>query len=204
MNAWDTKPEAHQEDVPTPRTDTQNVFLCRGQRAPADERCSAIMGHVIGHTAASSGWLYRNRWMLWLPMAPLAGFASLWGLSIGVGDIDLEAGGRFALTIFYLPVLWLISAAVVGGVCVGGLAICDKRGVRASRGLAVALAGAGVIEALLFGLAVMIGHNYAARAQSLRCRAAGRFIWVRTSAHQRKTFCVKAFGSVPRPSSVPA
>jgi hypothetical protein len=84
------------------------------------------------------------------------------GLSIGVGDIDLEAGGRFALTIFYLPVLWLISAAVVGGVCVGGLAICDKRGVRASRGLAVALAGAGVIEALLFGLAVMIGHNYAA------------------------------------------
>jgi hypothetical protein len=126
------------------------------------------------------------------------------GLSIGVGDIDLEAGGRFALTIFYLPVLWLISAAVVGGVCVGGLAICDKRGVRASRGLAVALAGAGVIEALLFGLAVMIGHNYAARAQSLRCRAAGRFVWVRTSAHQRKTFCVKAFGSVPRPSSVPA
>ena len=26
---WDTKPEAHQEDVPTPGTDTQNVFLCR-------------------------------------------------------------------------------------------------------------------------------------------------------------------------------
>jgi hypothetical protein len=26
---WDTKPAAHQEDVPTPRTDTQNVFLCR-------------------------------------------------------------------------------------------------------------------------------------------------------------------------------
>jgi hypothetical protein len=26
---WDTKPEAHQEDVPTSRTDTQNVFLCR-------------------------------------------------------------------------------------------------------------------------------------------------------------------------------
>src|SRR5205823_8443912 len=29
--AWDTKPEAHQGDVPTSRTDTQNVFLCRGQ-----------------------------------------------------------------------------------------------------------------------------------------------------------------------------
>src|SRR5215831_10581224 len=28
-SAWDTKPEAHQEDVPTPGTDTQNVFLCR-------------------------------------------------------------------------------------------------------------------------------------------------------------------------------
>src|SRR5205823_8664626 len=27
--AWDTKPEAHQGDVPTSRTDTQNVFLCR-------------------------------------------------------------------------------------------------------------------------------------------------------------------------------
>jgi hypothetical protein len=26
---WDTKPEAHQEDVPTSSTDTQNVFLCR-------------------------------------------------------------------------------------------------------------------------------------------------------------------------------
>jgi hypothetical protein len=29
LNAWDTKPEAHQEDVPTSGTDTQNVFLCR-------------------------------------------------------------------------------------------------------------------------------------------------------------------------------
>jgi hypothetical protein len=27
--AWDTKPEAHQGDVPTSPTDTQNVFLCR-------------------------------------------------------------------------------------------------------------------------------------------------------------------------------
>jgi len=26
---WDSKPEAHQEDVPTPGTNTQNVFLCR-------------------------------------------------------------------------------------------------------------------------------------------------------------------------------
>jgi hypothetical protein len=29
LTAWDTKPEAHQEDVPTSRTDTQNMFLCR-------------------------------------------------------------------------------------------------------------------------------------------------------------------------------
>jgi hypothetical protein len=37
LNAWDTKPEAHQGDVPTSRTDTQNVFLCHGQvdRAPS-------------------------------------------------------------------------------------------------------------------------------------------------------------------------
>jgi hypothetical protein len=27
--AWDTKPEAHQGDIPTSPTDTQNVFLCR-------------------------------------------------------------------------------------------------------------------------------------------------------------------------------
>ncbi|MCW2645641.1 MAG: hypothetical protein JWP07_1750 [Pseudonocardiales bacterium] len=31
--AWDTKPAAHQEDVPTSGTDTQNVFLCRRQFA---------------------------------------------------------------------------------------------------------------------------------------------------------------------------
>jgi hypothetical protein len=40
MNAWDTKPEAHQEDVPTSPTDTQNVFLCRivrGTAAPQGE-----------------------------------------------------------------------------------------------------------------------------------------------------------------------
>jgi hypothetical protein len=30
LTAWDTKPEAHQGDVPTSLTDTQNVFLCRG------------------------------------------------------------------------------------------------------------------------------------------------------------------------------
>src|SRR5689334_23975242 len=35
--AWDTKPEAHQGDVPTSRTDTQNVFLCRGQHDPRQE-----------------------------------------------------------------------------------------------------------------------------------------------------------------------
>jgi hypothetical protein len=34
--AWDTKPEAHQGDVPTSRTDTQNVFLCRIGRARSD------------------------------------------------------------------------------------------------------------------------------------------------------------------------
>ena len=31
---WDTKPAAHQEDVPTPDHDTQNVFLCRGPAPP--------------------------------------------------------------------------------------------------------------------------------------------------------------------------
>ncbi|MDP9183763.1 MAG: hypothetical protein M3P04_13425, partial [Actinomycetota bacterium] len=30
---WDTKPAAHQEDVPTPGNDTQNVFLCRYARS---------------------------------------------------------------------------------------------------------------------------------------------------------------------------
>ena len=29
---WDTKPAAHQGDVLTPDTDTQNVFLCRAAR----------------------------------------------------------------------------------------------------------------------------------------------------------------------------
>jgi IS6 family transposase len=42
MNAWDTKPEAHQEDVPTPRTDTQNVFLCRVVRDRADVRADSM------------------------------------------------------------------------------------------------------------------------------------------------------------------
>lgn len=36
--AWDTKPEAHQGDVPTPRTDTQNVFLCRATGMAASSR----------------------------------------------------------------------------------------------------------------------------------------------------------------------
>jgi hypothetical protein len=31
--AWDTKPEAHREDVPSSGSDTQNVFLCRDVRA---------------------------------------------------------------------------------------------------------------------------------------------------------------------------
>jgi hypothetical protein len=34
--AQDTKPEAHQGDVPTSRTDTQNVFLCRRQSGPLE------------------------------------------------------------------------------------------------------------------------------------------------------------------------
>ena len=40
---WDTKPAAHQEDVPTPGIDTQNVFLCRGARYRATMR-SALTG----------------------------------------------------------------------------------------------------------------------------------------------------------------
>jgi hypothetical protein len=39
--AWDTKPEAHQGDVRTSRTDTQNVFLCRGLRSLARHRGGA-------------------------------------------------------------------------------------------------------------------------------------------------------------------
>src|SRR5262249_5192467 len=42
---WDTKPAAHQEDVPTPGHDTQNVFLCRTAvrvRYAAYLRCSGL------------------------------------------------------------------------------------------------------------------------------------------------------------------
>ena len=38
--AWDTKPEAHQGDVPTSPTDTQNVFLCRIGHAPGQAESS--------------------------------------------------------------------------------------------------------------------------------------------------------------------
>jgi hypothetical protein len=31
LTAGDNKPEAHQGDVPTSRTETQNVFLCRNR-----------------------------------------------------------------------------------------------------------------------------------------------------------------------------
>jgi len=37
---WDTKPAAHQEDVPTPGIDTQNDFLCRGAAHPPLPRCA--------------------------------------------------------------------------------------------------------------------------------------------------------------------
>jgi uncharacterized membrane protein YkvA (DUF1232 family) len=49
MNAWDTKPEAHQEDVPTPRTDTQNVFLCRDVSATLP-----MGGHAVGSAPVAS------------------------------------------------------------------------------------------------------------------------------------------------------
>jgi hypothetical protein len=50
---WDTKPEAHQEDVPTSGTDTQNVFLCRGLR----DRTDVISEHAValGDTADAAG-----------------------------------------------------------------------------------------------------------------------------------------------------
>jgi hypothetical protein len=44
--AWDTKPEAHQEDVPSSCNDTQNVFLCRGWCAKLANR--ARLGDRLG------------------------------------------------------------------------------------------------------------------------------------------------------------
>src|SRR5690348_12629720 len=41
---WDTKPAAHQEDVPTSCSDTQNVFLCRRE-------CAATRAAVTLRTA---------------------------------------------------------------------------------------------------------------------------------------------------------
>jgi hypothetical protein len=47
LTAWDTKPEAHQGDVPTSLTDTQNVFLCR------DEVCQEVQGAEAGRRIGS-------------------------------------------------------------------------------------------------------------------------------------------------------
>jgi hypothetical protein len=41
MHAWDTKPKAHQDDVPTSGTDTQNIFLCRKSVRCQDLRLGA-------------------------------------------------------------------------------------------------------------------------------------------------------------------
>src|SRR5262249_46461390 len=47
---WDTKPEAHQEDVPTPSNDTQNVFLCRRSCALMPmSRCHRCDGRCTEH-----------------------------------------------------------------------------------------------------------------------------------------------------------
>jgi len=45
-SAWDTKPEAHQGDVPTSRTDTQNVFLCRESRDSAEGRMFLVISRT--------------------------------------------------------------------------------------------------------------------------------------------------------------
>jgi hypothetical protein len=48
------RPEAHQGDVPTSRTDTQNVFLCR--RCWAASACSATTNFHIQPRGAASSW----------------------------------------------------------------------------------------------------------------------------------------------------
>jgi hypothetical protein len=54
---WDTKPAAHQEDVPTPGTDTQNVFLCRessgGVGLPAGEGGRVVNLHALVASAVN-------------------------------------------------------------------------------------------------------------------------------------------------------
>src|SRR5215472_10119771 len=57
--AWDTKPEAHQRDVPTSRTDTQNAFLCR--TASLTDRASQNDADLIKplslmHDSALANW----------------------------------------------------------------------------------------------------------------------------------------------------
>jgi hypothetical protein len=49
---WDTKPAAHQEDLPTSGTDTQNVFLCRSLRMHASRsprRTCAELRRLAAH-----------------------------------------------------------------------------------------------------------------------------------------------------------
>ncbi len=49
---WDIKPAAHQGDVPTSCSDTQNVFLCRGQRAASRlmwAGCRVVCGGERAH-----------------------------------------------------------------------------------------------------------------------------------------------------------
>ena len=61
--AWDTKPVAHQEDVPTPGNDTQNVFLCRRQvgQGGRSRRCADGPGHIFAGwcnpCSGSGGWI---------------------------------------------------------------------------------------------------------------------------------------------------
>lgn len=107
-------------------------------------------------------WLYRNPHLSVIAVAVLAALASMFGVGIGIGNTDLDAGGRFGLVLLYLPTVFLASALVVGVAFAGTMMFAQKRGVRAVRWLARALVVAGLTEVLLFGLIVAITHNYAA------------------------------------------
>jgi hypothetical protein len=63
---WDTKPEAHQEDVPTSGTDTEHIFLCRDPSgSPCQNEGSAgpttlivlVGGQALRHLTCVRGWL---------------------------------------------------------------------------------------------------------------------------------------------------
>jgi hypothetical protein len=118
---------------------------------------------VTGQAAGpDEAWLYRNPHLSLIAVAVLAALASLFGVGIGIGNTDLDAGGRFGLVLLYLPAVLVVSASVVGAAFAGTLMFAHKRGVRAGRGLARALVVAGLTEVLPFGLIVAITHNYAA------------------------------------------